>query len=441
MSGLVDIPTVVNAVLSSSEVDSDTIEYICGMLAEDMTVDTREAVDALIAGADEDGGEELSRALWGRLLGEGGAGEDEDGDDGVGQVTKLLTNKVRMAEEDSQYSGNGGIVPLTSEEETAASRGFSVAAFFANQIGVRTEAAISEKKRRKLAQKKLREEQERREREKEIEHQMAMAAAGGSEEGGDGSCYDGADFEAEDNAADVHLANFNLPNKKGSGQDLLSNVNLTLARGRRYGLVGRNGCGKTTLMEMLAGREIQGIPRNTSLLLVKQEIMGGSMTALETVLASDSRRAALQKFVAKCEAEEGGGNAEALARAYSRLAMMEEMSGAPEPRARKVLAGLGFGDSKADSPTSKLSGGWRMRVSLACALFASPDLLLLDEPTNHLDLEAVLWLERYLNREFKGTLLIVSHDRHFLNAVVTDVLHFHRNELSSYKGDIVTFER
>ena len=113
---------------------------------------------------------------------------------------------------------------------------------------------------------------------------------------------------------------------------------------------------------MMAGREIPGIPRNTSLLLVKQEIMGGSMTALETVLASDAKRAALQKFVVRCEAEEGGGNAEALARAYARLAMMEEVAGAPEPRARKVLAGLGFSDAKAGSPTSTLSGGWRMRV-------------------------------------------------------------------------------
>ncbi|KAL7447932.1 hypothetical protein ACHAWC_000215, partial [Mediolabrus comicus] len=92
-----------------------------------------------------------------------------------------------------------------------------------------------------------------------------------------------------------------------------------------------------------------------------------------------------------------------------------------------------------NKPTKELSGGWRMRVSLSCALFANPALLLLDEPTNHLDLETVLWLQNYLIKKFKGTLVVVSHDRHFLNEVVTDVVHFHRGKLTTYRGDISNF--
>lgn len=130
-----------------------------------------------------------------------------------------------------------------------------------------------------------------------------------------------------------------------------------------------------------------------------------------------------------------------LVQAHTRLGEIEsDEGGDPEPRARKVLAGLGFSKEMQDKATQELSGGWRMRVSLSCALFANPALLLLDEPTNHLDLEAVLWLERYLTKDFKGTLVVVSHDRHFLNEVVTDVVHFHKNTLTTYRGDISNFE-
>ena len=132
---------------------------------------------------------------------------------------------------------------------------------------------------------------------------------------------------------------------------------------------------------------------------------------------------------------------EKLVRAYERLHQIEEEEGVdPEPRARKVLAGLGFSTDMQDQATNQLSGGWRMRVALACALFANPSLLLLDESTNHLDLECVLWLERYLTTQFKGTLVVVSHDRHFLNEVVTDVVHFHGGNLTVYRGDISSFE-
>mmetsp|Transcript_44859 Transcript_44859/g.53930 ORF Transcript_44859/g.53930 Transcript_44859/m.53930 type:complete len:617 (+) Transcript_44859:425-2275(+) len=281
----------------------------------------------------------------------------------------------------------------------------------------------------------------------------------------------------EENASNVLLTNFDLPNKRGGGADLLSNASLTLSAGRRYGLMGRNGCGKTTFMELMSQRGVRGtdgkcgIPKNKSMLLVRQEIVGSAVkTAVDTVIESDARRMGLQRFIAKCEEEleeqddatattnkktakakkkankkdvkaSSASVTEKLTRAYNRLAELEDVDGGdPEPRARKVLHGLGFSTEQQNKPTVTLSGGWRMRVSLSCALYADPDLLLLDEPTNHLDLEAVLWLERYLTTQYKGTLMVVSHDRHFLNEIVTEVVHFHRGTLVTYRGDISSFE-
>mmetsp|Transcript_12990 Transcript_12990/g.28302 ORF Transcript_12990/g.28302 Transcript_12990/m.28302 type:complete len:591 (+) Transcript_12990:1-1773(+) len=265
--------------------------------------------------------------------------------------------------------------------------------------------------------------------------------------------------------------------------------------------MGRNGCGKTTLLTALASRQLNdgrnGVPKNMSMLLVRQEIMGNQMNAIDTVLKSDVKREGVKRWIQSIEndlnrldnPEEGASTTEEpdegkklskskqklkdrkrktsaakkiqskktsvdsaelaedrrkmlnvkLADAYERLAQIEQEEGDPEPRARKVLNGLGFSTEMQDKPTSELSGGWRMRVSLSAALFANPALLLLDEPTNHLDLEAVLWLEKYLIRDFKGTLVVVSHDRAFLDEVVTDVVHFHRAQLTTYRGDISNF--
>ncbi len=130
-----------------------------------------------------------------------------------------------------------------------------------------------------------------------------------------------------------------------------------------------------------------------------------------------------------------------LGKAYVKLTEIEEEEGGdPEPKAINILTGIGFSPEMRNKPTSELSGGWRMRVSIACGIFANPSLLLLDEPTNHLDLESCLWLEKYLTTNFTGTLLIVSHDRHFLNTVVTDVVSFDKNTLTTYRGDISNYE-
>ncbi|OEU07369.1 P-loop containing nucleoside triphosphate hydrolase protein [Fragilariopsis cylindrus CCMP1102] len=245
---------------------------------------------------------------------------------------------------------------------------------------------------------------------------------------------------------DVRLLNFELPNLRGGGPNLLSGANLILARGRRYGLMGRNGCGKTTFLTALSQRKIDcdeddgGVPTTVRMLLVRQEIIGNDWSAVDTVLKSDVKRESSAEIEANKE-ERRKKLRQQLVGAHNRLSEIESVEGGdPEPRARKVLAGLGFTPEMQDKPTSALSGGWRMRVSLSCALFANPSLLLLDEPTNHLDLEAVLWLERYLTKTFTGTLVVVSHDRCFLDEVVTDVVHFHGSTLTTYKGDISNYE-
>eukprot|EP00929_Paragymnodinium_shiwhaense_P120359 TRINITY_DN9228_c0_g3_i1.p1 TRINITY_DN9228_c0_g3~~TRINITY_DN9228_c0_g3_i1.p1 ORF type:complete len:749 (-),score=199.30 TRINITY_DN9228_c0_g3_i1:269-2515(-) len=236
-----------------------------------------------------------------------------------------------------------------------------------------------------------------------------------------------------------HLVNFNLANKKGSG-DLLMDATVTLAAGRRYGLIGKNGVGKSTFLDALAKREIPGVPA-CSIFYVRQEVTGDERTALQWVLEADSERMKLAKEIEDLEKSNDKEAGTKLARLYERLEDKNAADGGnAEKRARDILRGLGLEEDMAGRPTNRLSGGWRMRVALACALFVSPGLLLLDEPTNHLDLETVIWLERHLRDVFQQTLLVVSHDRHFLNEVVTDILHFEKGKIESYKGDYYSFE-
>ena len=267
---------------------------------------------------------------------------------------------------------------------------------------------------------------------------------------------------------DIHLPNIDV--SFGSHR-ILSNAELNMAYGRRYGLIGRNGVGKSTLLKHMAMRDVP-VPTNVSILYVEQEIVGDDTPALEAVLKADVWREKLlaeeRRLNEELNAIEAATNAavnatddEGLSRGsavdlptrqrenqrdelsarlgdvQAKLVDMEADTG--PSRAASLLNGLGIIGKDQLKPTRFFSGGWRMRLALARALFCKPDLLMLDEPSNMLDLNAIAWLEDYLVNEWEGTLLVVSHDRAFLNQVATDIVHMHSERLDYYRGNFDQF--
>ncbi|XP_051557109.1 ATP-binding cassette sub-family F member 3-like isoform X3 [Myxocyprinus asiaticus] len=245
------------------------------------------------------------------------------------------------------------------------------------------------------------------------------------------------DSSGKNRSYDIRIENFDV---SFGERCLLQGAELSLASGRRYGLIGRNGLGKTTLLKMLASRSLR-VPSHISILHVEQEVAGDDTMALQSVLESDNVREELMKEECLLNAHIANGTAEGLesVRLSEIYAKLEEIEADKAPaRASIILAGLGFSPKMQQQATKEFSGGWRMRLALARALFARPDLLLLDEPTNMLDVRAILWLENYL-QTWQSTILVVSHDRNFLNAVVTDIIHLHSQRLESYRGDYENF--
>lgn len=235
--------------------------------------------------------------------------------------------------------------------------------------------------------------------------------------------------------SDVKLANVDL--RSLDGTELLIGTDFMLNQGRRYGLIGRNGAGKSTLLREVAYYKFDKFPKNLKVLMVEQEVLGDDRLPVQWVLDSDVERRLLLVEQKDLQANESkDGSAERLKQIADRLEEIGAHDG--EARAAKILRGLQFSDELLETPTRSLSGGWRMRVSLASALFAQPELLLLDEPTNHLDFPAVLYLENYL-QSFKNSCLIVSHDRGFLNSVCTDIIQLNGKKLTYYKGDYDTY--
>jgi len=221
-----------------------------------------------------------------------------------------------------------------------------------------------------------------------------------------------------------------------AGRTLLDRADLLVEPGRRIGIVGRNGAGKTTLMRAIAGDFAPDggtirLASRAQLTQVKQEAPEGSATLVETVLAGDARRLDLLHEADHAEPLR-------LAEIHERLLAID--ADAAPARASAILAGLGFNEAAQGRPVGSFSGGWRMRVALAAALVAEPDLLLLDEPTNHLDLEATIWLEGWLAR-FKGAALIISHDRGLLDRAVDAIAHLHQGKLSLTPGGYTEFTR
>ncbi|CAN5531166.1 ABC-F family ATP-binding cassette domain-containing protein [soil metagenome] len=222
-----------------------------------------------------------------------------------------------------------------------------------------------------------------------------------------------------------------------AGRLLLENASVAIPDGHKIGLVGRNGVGKTTFLHVILG-DLQSeagsihLPRNARIGTVAQEAPGGPETLLDTVLAADTERA---RLLAEAETATDPNR---IAEIQTRLADIDAHS-APA-RAAIILSGLGFSEEVQNGPCSALSCGWRMRVALAAALFASPDVLLLDEPTNYLDLEGTIWLKSFI-RDYPHTILMVSHDRDLLNEAVGAILHLERGKLTLYQGNYDSFER
>lgn len=312
-----------------------------------------------------------------------------------------------------------------------------------------TEEAKAKRKRQeeREALKKL-SHKERKKMKQKIEYERQMASM--LQKGGHGTSALDDTFavsQAEksdkqqtqmENAVDIKVENFSISAK---GKALFTNASLLISNGRRYGLVGPNGHGKTTLLRHIQSR-VLNIPPNIDVLYCEQEVIADDTPAIQVVLQADEKRDKLIKERDQLEADMKKKNKtvdmDRLQDVYDELKAIG--AEAAEPKARRILAGLGFTKEMQGRATKNFSGGWRMRVSLARALFMEPTLLMLDEPTNHLDLNAVIWLDNYL-QGWKKTLLVVSHDQSFLDNVCTDIIHLDQFKLHYYKGNYSMFKK
>ncbi|MDE2300912.1 MAG: ATP-binding cassette domain-containing protein [Burkholderiales bacterium] len=220
---------------------------------------------------------------------------------------------------------------------------------------------------------------------------------------------------------------------------VLSQASVTLQPGEKVGLVGRNGAGKSSLFSLLTHR-LQSdagdvsMPPRWRIGEVAQEMPETSEGATDFVLQGDTRLMEAQAQLAQAEADDDG---HAMGDAHH--AISDAGGFDARPRAQAMLLGLGFKTTELDAPVNSFSGGWRMRLQLARALMCPADLMLLDEPTNHLDLDALVWLEAWLKR-FEGTMIVISHDREFLDAITNVTLHLDETKLTRYTGNYTAFE-
>ncbi|MDE4006829.1 ABC transporter ATP-binding protein [Glaesserella parasuis] len=220
---------------------------------------------------------------------------------------------------------------------------------------------------------------------------------------------------------------------------LLEQANATIHTGQKVGLIGKNGCGKSSLFALLKN-ELQAeggdasYPKNWSIAWVNQETPALDISALDYVIQGDREYTQLTAQLEQANLENNGN---LIATLHAQLDTIDAWT--IQSRASTLLNGLGFSTEQLQLPVKSFSGGWRMRLNLAQALICRSDLLLLDEPTNHLDLDAVIWLERWLSN-YRGTLLLISHDRDFLDPIIDRVLHIEQQKLFDYTGNYSSFE-
>ncbi|KAL7494418.1 hypothetical protein ACHAWT_003142 [Skeletonema menzelii] len=292
---------------------------------------------------------------------------------------------------------------------------------------------LSNKERKKLIKAR-----EAAARAAEYEKQAAKASAEGAQFACSQTAVDENDPQWQ-NSLDINIPSFTI---SAAGKVLFKDAQFNISHGRRYGLVGPNGKGKSTLLKMIASKDLI-LPPRVDFLYVEQEVQADNTPAVDAVLKADKVRwNLLEEEKALSEAIDAGDEDP---KKFTRLQeVLDELNtigaSAAEAKARRILFGLGFDGEMQTKPTKMFSGGWRMRISLARALFIEPTLLMLDEPTNHLDLDAVIWLDNYL-LGWKKTLLIVSHDQDFLNSVCDEILHIEDLKLASYRGNYDSFKK
>jgi len=426
--------------------DDDVLEYISGVvLDEDQILPKEELVEVvaplLVSSefvADEGEAEAVATKLWEALHSAEGVNKEKKPD------VVLLKNAVLMGgkeEEDAvaklvdvkvdpmlkRRGGNAFACATQEEEPDVHSKAAMAKARLDAKAEAKRQAAKLEHERQMLA---MEEELE------EARRSVAMSRIAG---------------DAAGEISVVESECFDLPNP-GGGENLLEDANIRLVSGHRYGLIGRNGKGKSTLLRWIAARRVKGFPSLMSMHYVAQEIplaaINEGLHPVDMVLKADIERELLlerQKKLEKDAMSEGSSHESALKLAEVVERLMAIDADGSEGRARAMLVSLGFSEELLSRPMKALSGGWRVRVALAAALFAKPDILLLDEPTNHLSIDGVLWLQRTLatSTVWKSRIVVVvSHDRMFLDAVCTDMLHISgiARRLTHHKGNYNEYE-
>lgn len=400
------------------QIDSELFDYITGVLDS--------------GGSDFEDGEEVFDAIGDVLQDVGDKNEDD-----IRKICFQMFNTLQLTRCDS------GQQQVLLEAPVQLSQVSADAGSTANDVhGIwmlkRNPNTTVDAKKLEKAEAKLKAKHERRnEKDSQKSSPSPLVLEEASASQASSKKENRVDSSGKNRSYDIRIENFDV---SFGERCLLQGAELSLASGRRYGLIGRNGLGKTTLLKMLASRSLR-VPLHISILHVEQEVAGDDTVALQSVLESDTVREELLKEERTLNAHIANGTADGLesVRLSEIYAKLEEIEADKAPaRASVILAGLGFSAVMQQQTTKEFSGGWRMRLALARALFARPDLLLLDEPTNMLDVRAILWLENYL-QTWQSTILVVSHDRNFLNAVVTDIIHLHSQRLESYRGDYENF--